>query len=131
LSRQFRALKVWLSIKEHGLDRLGRMIDRNVEQAHYLAGLIAQAPDLELMAPVGLDIVCYRYNPGGKSDDDLNALNRELLLQLHEQGLAVPSYTTLNGRYCLRVAIANHRSTTNDFTLLAAETQRIGRDLTG
>lgn len=131
LSRQFRALKVWLSIKEHGLDRLGRMIDRNVAQAHYLADLVEQAPDLELMAPVGLDIVCYRYNPGGMSDADLSALNRELLIQLQEQGLAAPSYTTLNGRYCLRVAIANHRSTTADFAVLAAETQRIGRDLTG
>ncbi len=64
LSRQFRALKVWMSIKEHGLDRFGRMIARNVEQAHYFAGLVENDPTLELMAPVGMDIVCFRFNPG-------------------------------------------------------------------
>lgn len=130
LSRQFRALKVWMSIKEHGLDRLGRMMDRNVEQAHYLAQLIDAEPHTELLAPVGLDIVCFRYNPGGMEDGALNALNEEILLQLHEQGIAIPSYTTLQGRYCLRVAIANHRSVQDDFDVLADEVARIGRKLT-
>lgn len=129
LSRQFRALKVWMSIKEHGLDRLGRMIDRNVAQAHYTADLIAQSPELELMAPVGLDIVCFRFNPGGLTDEELNALNRQLLGEMHEQGIAVPSYTTLNGRYCLRIAIANHRSTQDDFDVLVRETVRLGREM--
>lgn len=115
LSRQFRALKVWMSIKEHGLDRYGQMIARNVDQAHYLGALIAAQPQLERMAPIGLDIVCFRYNPGDRDDAVLDAINRELLLQLQEQGIAAPSYTTLQGRYCLRVAIANHRSMSSDF----------------
>ncbi|MCB0283174.1 MAG: aminotransferase class V-fold PLP-dependent enzyme [Calditrichae bacterium] len=128
LSRNFRALKVWMSIKEHGLDRYGRMIDRNIDQAHYFAGLVEKDPEMELTAPVGLDIVCFRYNPGGKDEGALNALNKEILLQLHEQGIAVPSYTTLAGRYCLRIAIANHRSRQEDFDVLAAEVVRIGRE---
>ena len=129
LSRQFRALKVWMSIKEHGLARYGRMIQRNVDQAHYFGGLVEAAPDMELLAPIGLDIVCFRFNPGGLSDERLDAVNKEILMQLHEHGIAVPSYSTLNGRYCLRIAIANHRSTLQDFDLLAHEVQRIGRNL--
>lgn len=131
LSRQFRALKVWMSIKEHGLDRFGRMIARNVEQAHYFGQLVETEPSMELLAPIGLDIVCFRFNPGGLDDEQLNALNKEILMQLHEQGIAAPSYTTLQGRYCLRIAIANHRSIREDFDLLAREVVRIGRELAG
>ncbi|HJS18994.1 MAG TPA: pyridoxal-dependent decarboxylase [Anaerolineales bacterium] len=129
LTRQFRALKVWMSIKEHGLNRFGRMIARNVEQAHYFGGLVENDPTLELMAPIGMDIVCFRFNPGNLDDEALNALNKEILMQLHEQGIAAPSYTTLNGRYCLRIAIANHRSRQEDFDLLAVEVVRLGREL--
>lgn len=129
LSRQFRALKVWMSIKEHGLDRFGRMIARNVEQAHYFGQLVEKEPTMELLAPIVLDIVCFRYNPGNLDDEQLNALNKEILMQLHEQGIAAPSYTTLQGRYCLRIAIANHRSRQEDFDLLAREVLRIGHEL--
>jgi glutamate/tyrosine decarboxylase-like PLP-dependent enzyme len=129
LSRQFRALKVWMSVKEHGLDRFGRMIARNVEQAQYFGQLVESEPTMELLAPIGLDIVCFRFNPGGLDTEQLNALNKEILMQLHEQGIAVPSYTTLQGRYCLRIAIANHRSQQEDFDLLAREVVRIGHEL--
>jgi glutamate/tyrosine decarboxylase-like PLP-dependent enzyme len=129
LSRQFRALKVWMSIKEHGLDRFGRMIARNVEQAHYFGRLVEQEPNLELLAPIGMDIVCFRFDPGNLDDQALNALNKEILMQLQERGIAAPSYTTLNGRYCLRIAIANHRSLQEDFDLLAKEVVRLGREL--
>jgi glutamate/tyrosine decarboxylase-like PLP-dependent enzyme len=128
LSREFRALKVWMSIKEHGLDRFGRMIARNVDQANYLGQLIEREPVLELLAPIGMDIVCFRFNPGGLDTEQLNALNKEILMQLHEQGIAAPSYTTLQGRYCLRVAISNHRSRQEDFDLLAKEVMRIGHE---
>jgi glutamate/tyrosine decarboxylase-like PLP-dependent enzyme len=130
LSRQFRALKVWMSIKEHGLDRLGRMMARNVEQAHYLGQLIENEQNMELLAPIGLNIVCFRYNPGRLDDETLNALNKEILIQLQEQGICAPSYTTLNGRYCLRAAIANHRSVQDDFDVLVGEAVRIGQNLT-
>jgi glutamate/tyrosine decarboxylase-like PLP-dependent enzyme len=129
LSRQFRALKVWMSIKEHGLDRFGRMMARNVEQARYLGQLIEKEPDMELLAPIGLDIVCFRFNPGRLDDETLNALNKEILIQLQEQGICAPSYTTLHGRYCLRVAIANHRSVQDDFDALVEEAVRIGQKM--
>jgi glutamate/tyrosine decarboxylase-like PLP-dependent enzyme len=131
LSRQFRALKVWMSIKEHGLERFGRMMARNVEQAQYVGQLIENEPAMELLAPISLDIVCFRFNPGGMDDTALNALNKEILIQLQERGIAAPSYTTLHGRYCLRIAIANHRSRNDDFEMLAREVVRLGRELVG
>jgi len=129
LTRQFRALKVWMSIKEHGLARFGRMMARNVEQARYLGELIDKSDCLELSAPIGLDIVCFRYNPGGLDTEELNRLNKRVLVSLHESGVAAPTYTTLKGRYCLRVAISNHRSRFEDFDLLVSEVIRIGQEL--
>jgi len=129
LTRQFRALKVWMSVKEHGLARFGRMMARNVEQARYLGELIGKTDNLILTAPIGLDIVCFQYDPGGLDEDGLNRLNKRVLVNLQESGIAAPSYTTLNGRYCLRVAISNHRSRFEDFDLLVKAVVRIGEDL--
>ena len=129
LSRGFRALKVWMSLKEHGLDKYGRLIGQNIEQARYLAALVRGAPDLELLAPVPLNVVCFRYVAPGRGDGALDALNQELLIQLHEQGIAVPSQALIGGRVALRVAIVNHRSRTEDFDLLVREVRRIGDQL--
>ncbi|MEM7081962.1 MAG: pyridoxal-dependent decarboxylase [Pseudomonadota bacterium] len=127
LSRQFRALKIWMSLKEHGTKKLGRMMSKNVAQAQYLAQRVQAVPELELVAPVGLDIVCYRVVVAGLDLDALNQLNKRILIEMQESGTAVPSYTTLNGVYCLRVAIANHRSEQSDFDLLVDETVRLAR----
>ena len=129
LTRQFRALKVWMCFREHGLDRFGRMMARNVEQARHLARLVEAHERLELMAEPGLDIVCFRYVADGLDTGALNALNRELLVRLQEGGIAAPSYTTLNGNYCLRAAIANHRSRFEDFDRMIEEVVRIGDSL--
>ena len=103
------------------------MIDRNVAQARYLGELIDDEREFELTAPIGLDIVCFRYNPGGLNTEQLNALNKAILIELQESGIAAPSYTTLNGIYCLRVAISNHRSRFADFDMLVEHLLRIGK----
>jgi glutamate/tyrosine decarboxylase-like PLP-dependent enzyme len=121
LSRGFKALKVWMSIKEHGLDKFGRLIDQNIAQAHELEALLRVEPDFELMAPVATNTVCFRYNPGSLTDAHLNAFNEELLIRLHESGVAAPSYTTLHGRYCLRAAIVNHRTVSDDLAVMVRE----------
>lgn len=131
LSRRFRALKVWMSLKEHGTERFGDMITKNVNQAHYLAELIAQSSDMEQLAPIGLDILCFRYNPGDLTLVELNAINREIKIQLEESGRSAPGYTTLDGRYCIRVAIANHRSRREDFEELLDDIRQIGVTLRG
>ena len=129
LTRGFRALKVWMLLKEHGLDKYARLVRQNIDQARYLAELIREAPDLELLAPVPLNIVCFRYVAQHRDDAALDALNQELLIQLHEQGIAVPSNLTLGGRFALRVAITNQRSRREDFDLLVSEVRRIGAAL--
>jgi aromatic-L-amino-acid decarboxylase len=129
LSRGFRALKIWLSFKEHGLDKFGRLIDQNIAQAQELAALVKAQPELELMAPVALDIVCFRYRPAGVAAEALNALNEELLVRLHESGVAAPSYTTLNGQYCLRAAIANHRTRSEDLRMMIETVLQLGAEL--
>lgn len=126
LSRGFKALKVWMSIKEQGIDRYRQMIRKNLRQAQYLAGLIETAGNLQLLGPVPLNIVCFRYNPGGLSEDALNGLNKEILMRLHEQGIAAPSYTVLQGKYAIRAAITNHRSRLEDFDVLVEAVLRIG-----
>lgn len=129
LSRRFRALKIWMSLKEHGTKKFGRMIHRNVQQAKYLEKLINQNPLLELVAPVGLDIVCFRYNPGNKNHDELNSLNKEIKLQLEERAIALPGYTTLQDKYCIRVAISNHRTRNEDLDALIEGVMAIGQEL--
>jgi glutamate/tyrosine decarboxylase-like PLP-dependent enzyme len=129
LSRGFRALKVWMSIKEHGISKFARLIRQNVEQARYLEGLVRRDPRLELVAPVPSNIVCFRYVGTRPDAVGLNDLNKELLLRLHESGVAAPSYTTLGDMYALRVCITNYRSTFDDFDLLVREVVRIGAGL--
>jgi len=131
LSRGFKALKVWMLLKEHGLQKYASLIRQNISQARYLGSLAEEHEELELLTPVSLNIVCYRYNPGGLSEADLNGLNKEILMQLQLEGIAAPSYTLLKGKYALRVAITNHRSRRQDFDLLAEATCRIGRSLAG
>jgi glutamate/tyrosine decarboxylase-like PLP-dependent enzyme len=126
LSRDFKALKVWMSLKEHGIEKFRRLIRQNIQQASYLAERIDETPSLERMAPAPLNIVCFRYNPGNLSADELNFLNKEILMQLHESGIAAPSYTVLQGAYCLRVAITNHRTTTADLDILVEAVLKIG-----
>jgi glutamate/tyrosine decarboxylase-like PLP-dependent enzyme len=111
------------------MKKYGRLIRQNLEQAKYLATAIKARHELELMAPVPLNIVCFRYHPENLDDRELNILNKEILMRLHEEGIAAPSYTLLNGRYAIRVAITNHRSRKEDFDILVRETIRIGKEL--
>lgn len=128
-SRGFRALKVWMAIKEHGIDKFGRLIDQNIEQARHLARRIEARPPLRLMAPTTINIVCFRYEPEAMDEAGLKALNREIMLRLQEEGLAVISDTTLDGRHCLRAAICNHRTRKSDIEMLVDAVVQIGASL--
>ncbi|MGB3281237.1 MAG: pyridoxal-dependent decarboxylase, partial [Pseudorhodobacter sp.] len=129
LSRGFKALKVWMSLKEQGVEKFGRLIDQNIAQGAYLAGLIKAEPRLELMAETAINIVCFRYLGNGGSDAEIKARNIEIMLRIQEAGTAVPTDTTVRGRHCLRVAINNHRTRQEDLDLLVAEVLRIGQQL--
>lgn len=127
LSRGFRALKVWMSLKEHGIGAFGAAIQQNVDQARYLASLVEASDDLELMAPVPLNIVCFRFRDARLDPSTLDTLNERIVVELQESGVAVPSYARIRGRFAIRVAIVNHRSRREDFELLAREVVRIGK----
>jgi glutamate/tyrosine decarboxylase-like PLP-dependent enzyme len=129
LSRRMRALKIWMQIKEHGRKRLAQMIEKNIDQARYLSALVDQEHELELLALGKLDIVCFRFAPDSFDEKKTNDLNKELVLELQVQGLAVVSTTTLGEKLCIRVAISNHRSQLSDFDFLVKQVLAIGREL--
>jgi len=129
LSRGFRALKVWMSLKEHGLKKFAAIVRQNVDQALYLKDVVEASPELELLAPVPLNIVCFRYYTAGCSNEKLNAINEEIIIQLHERGIAVPTGTTISDRYAIRICITNHRTKREDLDLVVEEIIKIGREL--
>ncbi|MGB3815407.1 MAG: aspartate aminotransferase family protein [Shinella sp.] len=128
-SRGFRALKIWMALKEHGVVKFGRLIDQTIAQARYLTRRMETEPLLELIAPTTINIVCFRYRPPGVDASGLKEINVEIMLQLQEKGIAVLSDTTVDGEHCLRVAIANHRTRRADLDRLVREVVRIGQEL--
>ena len=129
LTRRFRALKAWFALKVHGLAAFERAIRDNLEQARELVRRIEREPELELLAPAPLNVVCFRYRAEGLDDAAQNELNQELLVRLQESGAAVPSQTVLAGRFALRVAITNHRTRSSDLERLVAEVLELGAAL--
>jgi aromatic-L-amino-acid/L-tryptophan decarboxylase len=128
-SRGFRALKVWMALKQHGVEKFGRLIDQNIAQGHYLDRLIASEPQLEIVAQTTINIVCFRYRAPGLDENALRRLNVEIMIRLQEEGIAAISDTSLHGRHCLRVAINNHRTRCSDLDLLVREVVRLGREI--
>ncbi|MEI2301296.1 pyridoxal phosphate-dependent decarboxylase family protein [Ensifer sp. MJa1] len=125
-SRGFRALKIWMALMEHGVEKFGRLIDQNIAQGHYLSDLIEAEPLLELVAPTNINIVCFRFRPKGVETDELKAINIEIMLQLQDEGTAMISDTTVHGEHCLRVAVNNHRTRREDLKLFVEEVVRLG-----
>jgi glutamate/tyrosine decarboxylase-like PLP-dependent enzyme len=121
LSRGFRALKTWFTLKVHGTERIGRAIAHSCELAQYLKSRVEATPELELLAPVQLNIVCFGYR-----GPDANRINAEIAVGLQESGIAAPSTTTIGGRLAIRAAIVNHRTEKRDIDALVAATLALG-----
>jgi aromatic-L-amino-acid/L-tryptophan decarboxylase len=121
LSRGFRALKTWFTLKAFGTRKLGAMIERSCELARYLEEKISAEPRLELLAPAQLNIVCFRYRA-----EDANRVNSEIVADVQESGIAAPSTTTLDGKLAIRAAIVNHRTDTRDLDALVAAVLEFG-----
>ncbi|QXX76207.1 L-2,4-diaminobutyrate decarboxylase [Methylovirgula sp. HY1] len=115
LSRSFRALKTWFTFQAFGAEKLGATIAATCTIAKHLADLIEASPDFELRAPVKLNIVCF-----GARGFDTDTLNRAIVMDLHEQGIAAPSLTILDGRPVIRAAILNHRTRASDMDVFIA-----------
>ncbi len=128
LSRGFRALKVWFAFKTYGAAAMGEAIAHTCRLARELGARVDAEPELERLAPVPLNIVCFRYR--GPNPATLNALNAEIVVRLQESGVAAPSTTTLQGRLAIRAALVNHRTRSEDVHILVDEVLRLGRELT-
>ncbi|RNF33903.1 pyridoxal phosphate-dependent decarboxylase family protein [Paracoccus methylarcula] len=128
-SRGFRALKVWMALKEHGVTKFGRLIEQDLAHARYLTERIEAMPDLKICFPTSINIVCFRYDPGGLPESVLKKLNTEIMVRMQETGVAAVSDTTVRGRHCLRAAINNHRTAREDLDILVDEVARHGTRL--
>jgi aromatic-L-amino-acid decarboxylase len=128
-TRGFRALKVWMALREHGIDKFGRLIDQNIAQGRYLTTLVEAHPQLDLVAPTSINIVSFRFRTDGLDTEAGKAINIEIMQRLQEQGIAALSDTTVHGKHCLRAAINNHRTRREDLKLLVDETVRIGSEI--
>jgi glutamate/tyrosine decarboxylase-like PLP-dependent enzyme len=124
LSRGFRALKVWFTLKVYGTEALGASISRCGALARYLEERIAATPELELMAPVELNIVCFRYRA-----EDTNRVNDAIVVALQESGIVAPSTTRIAGRTAIRAAIVNHRTSRTEIDALVDGVLALGSAL--
>lgn len=140
LSRGFRALKVWMQLSAYGADRIGAVIEQNIDDVQYLRSCIEREPRLELLGPADMNVCCFRYVPAQSgssaaagepalSEAQLDALNTELLVRLHESGIAVPSNARIDGRFALRIANVNHRSRQEDFDTFINAVLKLGETL--
>jgi len=120
LSRRFRALKLWLSLRYHGLGAFREAIGEDLRHAQHLAKLIAQRPELELLAPVQLSAVCFRYVADG-APADIDARNRTILQRIVRRGRVFLSNASIHGSFALRACFVNHRTTTADVAQIVDE----------
>jgi glutamate/tyrosine decarboxylase-like PLP-dependent enzyme len=127
LSRGFRALKIWTTLKVFGTNAIGEVVEHSCALARCLERRILASTELELMAPVELNIVCFRYR--FEQEELADQLNRQIVIQLQEWGEVAPSTTTVAGRLWIRAAFVNHRTTQSEMETLLAAALAAGRAL--
>jgi aromatic-L-amino-acid/L-tryptophan decarboxylase len=124
LSRGFRALKTWFTLKCYGTEAIGATVSRTCALARRLEQRIANTPELELLAPVELNIVCFRYRA-----EDSDRVNARIVVELQESGSVAPSTTIIDGRLAIRAAIVNHRTGQGEIDRLLNNTLALGRGI--
>lgn len=119
LSRRFRALKLWLSVRYHGLGQFRQAVSNDLRHAQLLAELVQAEPSLELLAPVELSAVCFRWTGGPVGT--LDQRNQQILQRVVRRGRVLLSNATLSGQFALRACIVNHRTTDQDVAAVIHE----------
>lgn len=131
LSRRFRALKLWLSLRYHGVAAFRQSIAKDLAQASRLANAIERQSELELLAPVELSAVCFRHRgTGGQSEEELNGFNLALLKRVVSRGRIYLSNALLRGKFSLRACIVNHRTKDADVDSVILEVLAAAREIT-
>lgn len=121
LGRRFRSLKLWMVIRAFGASGLAERIRHHCELAREFAGMVHYEGRWELMAPVTLSLVCFRYAPDGMSEDDIARVNAAIMERVNSGGKAYLSHTKVNGKYMLRLAIGNIRTDREHITTAWSE----------
>ena len=127
LGRRFRALKLWFVIRNFGVRGLQEKLRYQISIAQKLANEIEEENDFEILAPVTLNVICFRYKPEGKSDEEINSINENLLHTVNSTGKIYFTHTKLSGKYTLRLVIGQTNVTEkhiNDAWKLIKETAR-------
>ena len=115
LSRRFRALKLWVSLRYHGLEAFRKAISNDLHHAQQLAELVRASNKLELLAPVPLSAVCFRHRGG----DD--AFNATVLQRVIQRGRVFLSNAVIRGKFALRACFVNHRTSDADVEDIVSE----------
>jgi glutamate/tyrosine decarboxylase-like PLP-dependent enzyme len=122
LSRRFRALKVWFSLRYHGFASFRESIKKDLQHAERLGSLIEKTSELELMAPIELSAVCFRYvGDRNSASPELDRVNFDILLRTNQRGRVYLSNATVHSKFCLRACIVNHRTTDSDIGEVVSE----------
>ena len=144
LSRRFRALKVWLTLKYYGVTRIAAAIADDIALAHYMAESVEADSEFELLAPVQLSICCFRYVPAklrtklaSAQDEDqrqqveaeLNRLNEQIMYRVQRGGEAYLSNALLRGKFALRACIINFRTTRHDIDITLQTVREVARQI--
>jgi aromatic-L-amino-acid/L-tryptophan decarboxylase len=130
LSRSFRALKIWMSVRSFGLGAFREGVAHGIHLAQEVEARVRSSSELELLSPASLGIVAYRFRPDGWEDEErLGELNGGIQARIREEGVAMTSSTRLEGRFALRVCILNPRTTWDDLARLMDRIEEVGREL--
>ena len=129
LSRRFRALPFYMAFRHYGLERLGHNVWHNVQCANYLANLVEQDEDLELIVKPQLSILCFRFRSNELNDEAVDDINTEIRNRIQDEGDYLMSATRVHGRPVLRVCVMNHATRAAHIEGLVDSVLRIGRSL--
>lgn len=130
LSRRFRALKLWFALRYHGIEGFRESMKKDLRHAQRLGAQIAKTPELQLMAPIELSAVCFRYvgdRVSVVSEQDRE--NCDILRRINQRGRVYLSNATLHSKFCLRACIVNHRTTDSDIDEVIPEVLAAAREV--
>lgn len=127
LTKSFKSLKVWMTLKAFGAKRLRETIQGDIDNAQHLQSLIEKSDDFEMLAPVPLSIACFRYTPAGMSEEEMDELNRKLAHAIEQDGRIFLTATKIKGKTALRTCFINPRTTKKDVEWIP----EVIRDLAG
>ncbi len=129
LSRNAKALKIWMSVKAYGMTRIRKMIQKDIDLTHYLVEQIESSPDFEIKSRSNLAVACFRYVGDIEEEQEIARINQELIPVLERDGRVFITGTRLNGEFVLRACIINHRKQESDIDFLLKVIRELAQNL--